>query len=199
MKPIRTFTVAPSLPRHLEAMRELAYNLSWTWSHDTIELFRRLDQDLWEETGHNPLLMLSLLDQQKIDEMAKDDGFLVHFERVKRDFKTYLGNRKPWYQRNYGNSPEPVIVYFSAEFGITECIPIYSGGLGMLAGDHLKSASALGLPLVGMGLLYQKGYFHQYLNPDGWQQEKTPENDFYSMPIRLVRNEQGEPLKVAVE
>jgi starch phosphorylase len=198
MKPIRTFTVAPSLPKHLEALRDLAYNLSWTWNHDTIELFRRLDQDLWEESCHNPLLMLNLLDQQKIDEMAKDDGFLVHFERVKKDYKTYLSN-KTWHLRNYGNSTEPIIAYFSAEFGITECIPIYSGGLGMLAGDHLKSASALGLPLVGMGLLYQKGYFHQYLNPDGWQQEKTPENDFYNMPIRLMRNGQDEPLKIAVE
>lgn len=199
MKPICTFTVSPSLPRHIEALRDLAYNLKWSWNHDTIELFRRLDADLWETTGHNPLLMLSLLDQQRIDEVAKDDGFLVHFERVRKDLKSYLGNKKTWYHKNYGAPGEPVIAYFSAEFGITECIPIYSGGLGMLAGDHLKSASALGLPLVGVGLLYQKGYFHQYLNPDGWQQESTPENDFYNMPIRLVHNEREEPLKIAVE
>lgn len=199
MKPIRTFTVSPTLPKHLEALRDLAYNLKWSWNHDAIELFRRLDQDLWETTGHNPLLMLSLLDQKRVEDLANDEGFLVHFERVKKDLKSYLSNKKTWYQRNYGAAKEPVIAYFSAEFGITECIPIYSGGLGILAGDHLKSASALGLPLVGVGLMYQKGYFHQYLNPDGWQQESTPENDFYNMPIQLVRDEAGNPLKIAVE
>lgn len=146
-----------------------------------------------------PAFDAQLAGSKKIEELANDDGFLVHFERVKKDLKSYLSNKKTWYQRNYGAAKEPVIAYFSAEFGITECIPIYSGGLGILAGDHLKSASALGLPLVGVGLMYQKGYFHQYLNPDGWQQESTPENDFYNMPVQLVRDDAGNPLKIAVE
>jgi starch phosphorylase len=199
MKPIKTFTVSPSLPEGLEGLRELAHNLRWAWNHDTIELFRRLGFDLWEETGHNPVLALGRVDQQRLEELAHDDGFLAHYERVRADLQNYLETQTTWYRKTYGGTGEPVIAYFSAEFGVTECVPIYAGGLGILAGDHLKSASELGVPLVGVGLLYQKGYFHQYLNPDGWQQELYPENDFYNMPIVLQRRDDGSPLTVEVE
>jgi starch phosphorylase len=198
MRNIRTFTVAPSLPARLECLRELAFNMYWTWDHETIDLFRRLDRDLWEECYHNPALMLGKISQQRLRLVAADDGFIAHMERVYRNLTDYMQG-ETWYQKTYGRSDRPRIAYFSAEFGITECLPIYSGGLGVLAGDHLKSASELGLPLVGMGLLYQQGFFRQYLNADGWQQESYPVNDFYNLPLNLVRREDGSPVIVTVD
>ncbi len=199
MRPIHAFTISPSLPPELEHLRELAYNLRWTWDRDTIDLFRRLDRDLWEETYHNPVLMLGTIKQERLEEAAEDDGFLAHLERVYQGFKRYIKGSKTWYQRQHGKSEGPLVAYFCAEFGLTECLPIYSGGLGILAGDHLKSASDLGLPLVGVGLLYQQGYFVQYLNADGWQQERYPINDFYNLPLRLVYHDNGEPVTTRVE
>ncbi len=198
MRNIRTFTVAPSLPKKLECLRELAFNMYWTWDHETIDLFRRLDRDLWEECYHNPVLMLGKVSQERLRAVADDDGFIAHMERVYRNLSEYM-QRETWYQKTYGRSDKPRIAYFSAEFGITESLPIYSGGLGVLAGDHLKSASEMGLPLVGMGLLYQEGYFRQYLNADGWQQESYPINDFYNLPLALVRREDGNPVTVTVD
>ncbi|MFQ5855554.1 MAG: alpha-glucan family phosphorylase [Anaerolineae bacterium] len=214
MKPIRTFTVIPSLPAPLGRMRELAYNLRWAWNHDTIELFRRLDSDLWEATGHNPVLMLGTIDQAQLEAAAADEGFLAHLERVSRDFDAYtsarpvlssveglstgLAGESTWFRRAHGATEGPLVAYFSAEFGLTECLSIFAGGLGVLAGDHLKSASDLGLPLVGVGLLYQQGYFRQYLNEAGWQQEAYEDNDFHNLPLTLERQLDGTPLTVEV-
>ena len=198
MRPIHTFTVVPSLPGNLNVLRELAFNLRWSWDHETIELFRRLDRNLWEETGHNPVLLLSRIRQEQLEDAASDAGFMAHYERVGRNLTDYLNDKSTWYRKVYGGDDNVLIAYFSAEFGLTECLPIYSGGLGILAGDHLKSASELGLPLVGVGLLYQQGYFRQYLNADGWQQESYPFNDFYNMPIELEQREDGSPLTVEV-
>ncbi len=198
MPDFRTFTVAPSLPKEMECLRELAFNLRWTWDHETIDLFRRLDRDLWEECYHNPVLVLGKVNQERLRAAAVDDGFMAHLERVYESLKDYMGG-ETWYQKTYGRSDAPRIAYFSAEFGITESLPIYSGGLGVLSGDHLKSASELGLPLVGVGLLYQEGYFRQYLNADGWQQESYPVNDFYNLPLTLERRADGDPLTVTVD
>jgi len=165
MKPIQTFAVVPSLPPQIEALRELAFNLRWCWSHDTIELFRRLDRTLWEQAGHNPVLLLGSIEQERLEAAAKDDAFLAHLQRVSSNLQSYLADEHTWYRRTFGEQKDnPLIAYFSAEFGITECLSIFAGGLGILAGDHLKSASDLGIPLVGVGLLYQQGYFKQYLN-----------------------------------
>jgi starch phosphorylase len=205
MRPSHTFRVIPSLPTRLERLRELAYDLWWTWNHEAIDLFRRLDRDLWESTCHNPVLMLGTIRQERLQQAAEDDGFLAHLGRVHQEFVRYMANKRAWYQRTYAEDPRlpsepgPCIAYFSAEFGITESLGIYAGGLGILSGDHLKSASDLGLPLVGVGLLYQQGYFRQYLNPDGWQQERYPDNDFYNMPVILERQLSGAPLTVEVE
>jgi starch phosphorylase len=198
MKPIRTFTVVPSLPPPLDCMRELAYNLRWAWSHDTIELFRRLDSDLWEKTGHNPVLMLGTIDQAQLAAAATDVGFLAHMERVCQTFSAYMSSPSDWFSRTHGHVESPLVAYFSAEFGVTECLSIFAGGLGALAGDHLKSASDLGVPLVGVGLLYQQGYFGQYLNEAGWQQEVYVANDFHNLPLTLVRGPDGAPLSVDV-
>lgn len=199
MQPIRTFEVIPFLPPQLDCLKELAFNLRWTWDHETINLFKRLDHDLWESTGHNPVLMLGTISQSRLDEAAKDEGFLAHLDRICQRHYEYLKNQGTWFKKQGRASSKDVIAYFSAEFGITECIPIYSGGLGILAGDHIKAASELGLPLVGVGIAYQQGYFRQYLNADGWQQERYPINDFYNMPIKLVRNADGSPLIVTVD
>lgn len=199
MQPIRTFEVIPFLPPQLDCLKELAYNLRWTWDHETIQLFKRLDHDLWESTGHNPTLMLGTISQSRLDEAAKDEGFLAHLDRICQRHYEYLKNQGTWYKKQQRQNSKDVIAYFSAEFGITECIPIYSGGLGILAGDHVKAASELGLPLVGIGIAYQQGYFRQYLNAEGWQQERYPINDFYNMPIKLVRNADGSSLIITVD
>lgn len=219
MRPIRTFNVSPSLPLQLEPLRKLAYNLHWDWDFAATDLFRRLDQDLWESSRHNPVLMLGTISQERLREVAEDEGFLAQMERAAHHLDDYLQERT-WYRKNRkitsqqsqrgdntlsSQVPHPSLysqecyAYFSAEFGLTDCLPIYSGGLGVLAGDHLKSASDLGLPLVGVGLLYQEGYFAQYLNADGWQQERYPINDFYNMPLHLERNSDGSELRIEVD
>ncbi|MBI2941389.1 MAG: alpha-glucan family phosphorylase [Chloroflexi bacterium] len=198
VKPIRTFTVIPSLPAPLVRLRDLAYNLRWAWNHATIELFRRLDGDLWERSGHNPVRMLGSIEQAQLEAAATDDGFLAHLDGVSRSFDTYQTGESAWFRRKHGATAGPLVAYFSAEFGLTECLSIFAGGLGVLAGDHLKSASDLGVPLVGVGLLYQQGYFRQYLNQAGWQQEAYPDNDFHNLPLTLVRRPEGTPLTVEI-
>ena len=195
---IKPFTVVPSLPESLQFLEQLAYNLWWTWHTDGIELFRRLDTDAWERAGHNPVLMLGQLPQSRLEQVANDEGYLAQMERVKAMLDEHL-NRRSWYDKNFSSLSGVTIAYFSAEFGLTEGLPIYSGGLGVLAGDHLKSASELGVPLVGVGLLYRQGYFRQYLNADGWQQETYPGNDFYSLPVRQMAREDGQPVIIEVE
>ncbi|MCC7495309.1 MAG: alpha-glucan family phosphorylase [Fimbriimonadaceae bacterium] len=197
MKPISTFRIAPTLPAKLLPLRDLAYNVYWCWHTEVIELFRRIDRDLWETCGHNPVRLLGEVKQSRFDQLAEDEGFLAQLRRVHEAFTNYL--EEQGYVRRGCDEAGVKVAYFSAEFGITECLPIYSGGLGMLAGDHLKSASDLAVPLVGVGLLYQKGYFRQVFNADGWQQEETPENDFYGMPVSECRTADGLPVMVTVE
>ena len=198
MKPIHIFNVVPSLPEPLSGLRRLAYNLRWTWDHDSIELFRRLDSDLWESTGHNPVRMLGAMDQAQLEAAAQDDTILAQVERTVRELDEYLASKATWYERTYGKLDGVRVAYFSAEFGLTECLSIFAGGLGILAGDHLKSASNLGIPLVGVGLLYQEGYFTQYLNAAGWQQESYADNDFQNLPLVLEKRPDGSALTVEV-
>ncbi len=199
MKPIRTFQVSPSLPPQLEPLRKLAYNLYWDWNIEAKALFRRLDRDLWESSRHNAVWMLGTIGQERLNEVAEDEGFLAHMDRAVQQLDSYLQERT-WYRQNrtLPDRDKECYAYFCAEYGLTHCLPIYAGGLGVLAGDHLKSASDLGLPLIAVGLLYQEGYFAQYLNPDGWQQEKYPLNDFYNMPLHLERNRDGSELRISV-
>jgi glycogen phosphorylase len=199
MRPIRTFNVTPALPQRLESLRTLAYNLHWDWDSEMVDLFRRLDSGLWASSRYNPVLMLGTISQGRLNEIAEDEGFLAQMDRAAQRLEDYLRDRT-WYRKH---RKAPVAgeryAYFSMEFGLTTCMPVYSGGLGVLAGDHLKSASDLGLPLVGVGLLYQEGYFAQYLNADGWQQEHYPINDFYNMPLHLERDGEGNELRIAVD
>jgi starch phosphorylase len=201
VRPVTTVHVIPNLPPSLERLRELAYNLRWSWDHETIALFRRLNRSLWEETGHNPILMLGRIDQSQLAQAAADEAFLAHLDRVCASYDRYMsGGNSTWYAKHHGKpiTDQPTIAYFSMEFGLTECLRNYSGGLGILSGDHLKSASDLGVPLVGLGILYQEGYFSQYLNSDGFQQEAYPINDYANQPVTLMRGDDGEPLLVKV-
>jgi starch phosphorylase len=198
MKPVQTFTVVPNLPPALERLRDLAYNLRWSWNHEVIALFRRVDRDLWESTNHNPVAMLGLLDQERLDELAADAGFLADLEHAANDLDHYLGEEQTWFRTRDGFTPDGPVAYFSAEFGVTECLAIFAGGLGVLAGDHLKSASDLNVPLVGIGLAYQQGYFKQSLDASGRQQEHPVRNDFDNLPLTLERNDAGEQVVVSV-
>jgi starch phosphorylase len=199
LKPVCTFNVIPSLPPAIEALREIAYNVRWAWNHEAIELFRRLDSEMWESSGHNPVLMLGSIEQAKLAAAASDTAFLAHMRRVRSDLNEAVSSDTVWFRRTFPHADDLLVAYFSAEFGVTECLSIFAGGLGILAGDHLKSASDLGVPLIGVGLLYQQGYFRQYLNQAGWQQESYENNDFANLPVRLVKGPDDQPLTVEVE
>ncbi|MBN2471413.1 MAG: alpha-glucan family phosphorylase [Anaerolineae bacterium] len=198
IRPITTVEVTPKLPPRLSRLVELAYNLRWSWDHDTINLFRRMDRELWDLTEHNPVLLLGTIQQEKLQAAAEDDAFLAHFDRVCKDFDHYMTTKNTWYRKQYGDFEQPFIGYFSAEFGLTESVRNYSGGLGILSGDHLKSASDLDIPLVGVGILYQEGYFQQYLGADGFQLEEYPTNDYSNLPVTRMTDSEGNPLKIKV-
>ena len=197
MDHIRTFTVVPSLPEALEPLRQLAYNLWWTWNPSATDLFRRLDVDLWREVEHNPVALLWRIPQERLEQAAKDDAYIAQLCRVMDSFYVYR-NGRTWFDEQYPQYKGRTIAYFSAEFGLHESLPIYSGGLGVLAGDHLKSASNLGIPLVGVGLIYRQGYFNQQLTEDGWQLESYPVYDPHQWSATQVRNADGQPLKISV-
>jgi starch phosphorylase len=198
MPKVRSFTILPALPESLKGLEVVARNMCWSWDSESEELFKRVDNGLWAACGHNPLKLLGKVSQERLEELAENRGFLCEVQRAVERLRSYLES-PTWFEKHCSLCTKPIIAYFSAEFGIHECLPIYAGGLGILAGDHLKSASDLGVPLVGMGLLYQKGYLRQYLNIDGWQQELYIENDFHSMPVELVSGESGQPLTISVE
>jgi starch phosphorylase len=198
MPKVHQYHVSPGLSERLCCLNDLSLNLRWSWDHPTIELFRRLDSDLWEQTNHNPWLMLGRIDQKRLAEAETDEAFLAHMDRVWANLREYLQGAG-WFRRAHPEAKDLQIAYFSAEFGLTECIPNYAGGLGILSGDHLKSASDLGLPLTGMGLLYQGGYFRQYLNADGWQQETYPINDFHNLPLEPVKDNADKAVFIEVD
>ena len=191
VRPVREFLVRPALPEALARLSDLAYNLLWSWDFHLRSLFRRLDPVLWRSTGHNPILMLGRMPQATLEKAAADPRFVAIYKRACERLDAYLA---AGHERG-----DKLIAYFSMEYGLVECLTIYSGGLGVLSGDHLKGASDLDLPLAGVGLLYQQGYFVQTLSPDGWQQERTPENDFYTLPILPVADAQGADLRVAID
>jgi starch phosphorylase len=195
---VRTFQVFPDLPPALQPLLEMAKNFWWVWQPDAVEMFKRLDRQLWEDVYHNPIKLLGQIPQARLAEVATDNGLLAHIARVYALFRQHL-KETGWYNNAHPDQPNLHVAYFSAEFGLHESLPIYSGGLGILAGDHLKSASELGMPLVAIGLLYRNGYFQQYLSQDGWQQEAYPELDFYNLAIEQQKNPDGSPLRIRVE
>jgi starch phosphorylase len=198
MLKIRNYTVLPALPEALKDLAAIAGNLFWSWNPELVDLFARIDPALWSSCGHNPVKLLGNVPQERLDALAENQGFLAELQKAADKLKSYLEGSN-WFKTACPESSKVTLAYFSAEFGLHECLPVYAGGLGILAGDHLKSASDLGIPITGVGLLYQKGYFRQYLNVDGWQQEVYVENDFYNMPLELVRGDNGQPITISVE
>ena len=196
MSPIQTYQVFPAVPKQLRFLEILSRNLWWCWHLDAIELFRRIDPVLWDQSGRNPINFSTLIPQDRLEKLAGDESFLAHQERIRQLFK--LEVESPHDPSNSPLDQDDLVAYFSMEFGIHESLPLFAGGLGILAGDHLKAASDLGLPLVGVGLLYRCGYFHQYLDPNGWQQEEYPETDYYHLPLRRAKDSHGNEIRVTV-
>ena len=197
MKALRSFAVRASLPEPLEVLLHIAMNLRWSWDPRAVELFRWIDLEAWERAEHDPVRLLGLIDKERFEELTHDGPFMSFLAQVAEDLSTYLDEPR-WFQQRT-ETPLKQVAYFSPEFGVSEALPIYSGGLGVLAGDHLKAASDLGVPLVGVGLLYRHGYFRQALNADGWQEERYPALDPHAMPLTLLTGSEGEPLKISVD
>ncbi|PYL44175.1 MAG: alpha-glucan phosphorylase [Verrucomicrobia bacterium] len=187
MPTFQTYNVTPILPAALEPLREMSFNLWWTWEPSARRLFRHLDPELWDRTNHNPVRMLQLSRQSRLEELAQDKNFLRELKQVFEDFEKYLGRHDTYGKTGTGSAIKNPIAYFSAEFGFHESIPNYSGGLGILASDHCKSASDLDLNFVAIGLLYRHGYFRQQIDKDGVQQAINLNQNFYHLPIREVR------------
>ena len=188
MKAIRRFTVRTVLPASLVVLEELATNVRWSWHEPTRQLFSSISPDLWQQTGHDPISLLGEVDPARLDELAADRAFVDTAEALAADLRAYLTEPR-WYQ-GLENAPE-AIAYFSPEFGIAAALPQYSGGLGILAGDHLKSASDLGVPIIGVGLFYRSGYFRQAISREGWQQESYPVLDPDGLPLSVLRHPDG--------
>jgi len=195
------FRVVPKIPEQLTALKTIAYNTWWTWNTQAIELFRWIDSDLWESTHHNPVRLLGHVSQERLEELSADSVYLSHLEKTAERLSDYL-ERNTWFDilkdKQEIKNDNFLVATFAAEFGLHESIPIYSGGLGVLAGDTIKSCSELGLTAVGVSLLYRQGYFNQYLNSDGWQQEKYFINDYSNMPVEPVYREDGSQVTVDV-
>ena len=196
VRAIRRFTVRTVLPENLAALEELAINLRWSWHPATRDLFAAVDPELWESGGNDPVRLLGEVSAERLTELSADPGFVDWVSRSAEDLRAYLASDR-WFQSLGSDAPQG-IAYFSPEYGITTALPQYSGGLGILAGDHLKTASDLGVPIVAIGLFYRSGYFRQSLSRDGWQQERYPVTDPDGSPVSLLREADGSPTKVAV-
>ncbi len=197
VRAIRRFTVQPVLPEPLAALGELAGNLRWSWHPETQDVFASVDAETWEAVGHDPVTLLGAVGHSRLDELSRDEGFLARLDAARADLATYMSEDR-WYQTTADPEAPRSIGYFSPEFGITAVLPQYSGGLGILAGDHLKAASDLGVPIIGVGLLYRHGYFRQFLSRDGWQQETYPVSDPDGLPISLLREKDGSAAKIEI-
>lgn len=197
---INKYMVSPSLPKELEPLLEITKNFWWCWNQKAVNLLRTIDIDNYDEKDHNPIRILGESSQECFYNMLHDDAVMMNLAEVYDEFKTYM-NQETWYASldDSQKTENEKIAYFSFEYGLHESLPNYSGGLGILSGDHLKSASDLGLPFIAVGLLYRKGYFRQYLNADGWQQEYDIENDFFNLALEKVLDSNGETMKVDVD
>ncbi len=187
------------MPRRIGRLSEMAYNLWWVWNPIAQRLFNRIDNALWERVNHNPILFLRQVERRVLNAAAQDSNYLELYDKVFKDFDSYLNREDTWYATSQTEHRENGIAYFSMEFGLHETLPIYSGGLGVLAGDHLKEASDLGLPLVGVGLLYTEGYFSQRITEDGWQEAINNPLNFEALPLLPVTQADGTPLTFSVE
>ena len=187
-------TVNPQLPKRIEKLGEIANNLWWSWNVDFLRLFKMIDLDLWETVEKNPVKFLKLVSQEKLEKATYNNEFLRKYDEIVDNFDNYMKSKNTWFLKNYPNNENDLIAYFSAEYGLDQILSIYSGGLGILSGDHLKSASDLGIPLVAVGLLYKSGYFHQKINGVGQQETEYKKIDIDMLPISPVLDEKGNDL-----
>ena len=192
-------TVNPQLPKRIEKLSEVANNLWWSWNTEFLRLFQKIDKDLWEESDKNPIKFLKRVSQEKLDNASKNILFLKEYDKIIDNFENYINSKNTWFSNKFPENKNDLIAYFSAEYGLDQTIPIYSGGLGILSGDHLKSASDLGIPLVAVGLLYKNGYFHQKINGYGQQETEYKNIDLYDLPINAVKDDKGEDLLIYVK
>ena len=187
------------LPKRINRLGELAYNLWWSWNLNGMRLFLQLDRRLWEEVSHNPIAFLHQVDPERLKEAEKDEYYLKEYDRVMDKFDAYMQPEKTWFNENHADLTEKIMAYFSFEFGLHESMPFYAGGLGILSGDHLKEASDLGMPLVGVGFIYEQGYFVQKITEDGWQETSYYHFDFEEMPIISVVDQNGDPITISID
>ena len=192
-------TVIPQLPKRIEKLNKIANNLWWSWNTDFLKLFKMIDIDLWERIGKNPINFLKQVSQEKLEDAINNPVFIKQYDKIEADFEGYMNSRNTWFSKKYPNNKENLIAYFSAEYGLDEILPIYSGGLGILSGDHLKSASDLGIPLVAVGLFYKNGYFHQKINKDGNQETEYRKIDPSVLPMEAVKDHEGKDLLIYVK
>ena len=192
-------TVNPQLPKRIGKLSVIANNLWWSWNTEFLRLFQRIDGDLWENSNKNPIKFLKHVSQERLEDVAKDVTFLKEYDKIVEDFEGYMNSKNTWFNKTYPEEKGDLIAYFSAEYGLDQTIPIYSGGLGILSGDHLKSASDLGIPLVAVGLLYKNGYFNQKIDGNGNQETEYNDIDLYDLPINPVKDENGDDLIIFVK
>ncbi len=192
-------TVNPQLPKRIGKLSEIANNLWWSWNTEFLRLFKMIDRDLWETCEKNPVKFLKQVSQDRLEAVATNQEFLKEYDRLAKEFDDYVTSKNTWFSNKYPENKKDLIAYFSAEYGLDQTIPIYSGGLGILSGDHLKSASDLGIPLVAVGLLYKNGYFHQKINGYGDQETEYNNIDLSNLPINPVKDENGDELKIYVK
>ena len=192
-------TVNPQLPKNINRLQEIANNLWWSWNTEFLRLFKKIDNDLWETVDKNPVKFLKRVSQERIERASNDDKFVKEYNKVVKNFDDYMTSKDTWFNKKYPENKNDLIAYFSAEYGLDQTIPIYSGGLGILSGDHLKSASDLGIPLVGVGLLYKNGYFNQKIEGYGIQVSEYQDIDLENLPINPVKNEKDEDLIIYVK
>ncbi len=188
-----------NLPRRIQRLSELSFNMWWVWNQDAQQLFRLIDKPLWDKLRHNPIAFLQQVDRSLLDQKTNDLYFLEHYDAVLKRYDQYLNEKKTWFSESYPNLENEQIAYFSFEFGLHESLPVYAGGLGVLAGDHLKTSSDLGLPLVGVGFIYKNGYFVQSVSEDGWQETRNFYLNFSEIPVIPMMDDAGKPLVVSVE
>ncbi len=192
-------TVNPQLPKRIEKLSEISNNLWWSWNTEFLRLFKKIDKDLWETCEKNPVKFLKQVSQERLEAVATNTEFLKEYDRLAKEFNDYVTSKNTWFANKYPENKNDLIAYFSAEYGLDQTIPIYSGGLGILSGDHLKSASDLGIPLVAVGLLYKNGYFHQKINGYGDQETEYNNIKLSNLPINPVKDGNGEELKIYVK
>lgn len=190
--------VISTLPEKFKRLNDIAYNLWWTWNSEAIDLYREIDLELWQKVDKNPVRFLQEVSQKKLQAKLSDEEYLSRLDKVVASFDSYMSEKNTWFSQNHSELTDKKVAYFSAEYGLSEVLPIYSGGLGVLSGDHCKSASDLGIPFTAIGLFYKQGYFSQRINRDGWQETCFNDLNISQLPMLPALNANGEQVRISI-